>query len=65
MIIDFRGISEDNKQHHRIFNAVYITPEDAQERKQPYLFSFIFQNIEKSDDKQVGEKMRSYQQVPI
>ena len=65
MIIDFRGISEDNKQHHRIFNAVYITPENAKDRKQPYLVSFEFEYIEKYNDKQVGEKMRSHHQVPI
>jgi hypothetical protein len=40
---------------------VDIAPEDAQNRKQPYLVSFEFEYIEKYDDKQIGEKMGSYQ----
>ena len=64
-VVDFRQVREDDEEHHRVFDAVEIGPEDTQEWEQPDLVPSAFQDIEKDNDKQVGEKMGPYQQFPV
>ncbi|MBU1398535.1 MAG: hypothetical protein KKH85_06555, partial [Proteobacteria bacterium] len=61
----FRKVSEDNQEHHRVFDPVEIGPENPQKGEEPYLVPFKFQDVEKNDDEKVGKEVRSHSRFPV